>query len=128
MKKILILALLSISTSLFANNKAIDLQAEFRYDQQEALVNFIDAWLMPAERAEIESKFASLIRADARYRNTLITGTTGLVADIIKEAVKLNVDKSRDGINLFALIYFEKKSGIVIDTRSVFSSKPYWIK
>ncbi len=127
MKKYFTLILVSIcASSLFAQE--IDLREEFKFDQEQSLNEFVDAWIKANEtQRDLLKRFTYLVRANNRYRQTLTGPDSSLVGEMIRAAGDKSAETAAQKMNLAMMAYFKSK-GIVIDTRSCFSAPVYEVK
>lgn len=129
MKKILGIIVIAVSalfsSTAFAADEAVDLKEEFRYDQEQALTVFVDAWIKGESDADLTKKYLNLIRANTRYRLSLQGPDKSFVGKVVVASEKGTDQKQK--MNESALAYYADK-GIVINTRSCFSKTPYDVK
>lgn len=128
MKKYLLIAVLSIFTFPLFGADELNLKEEFRYDQEQSLNEFVDAWIKGKEsQRDLLKRFTTLVRTNNRYRQTLTSVDDTVVGKMIRAAANKNAETAVQKMNLAMMAYFKEKN-MQIDTRSCFSSVAYEVK
>ena len=114
-----IIATAALTASAFADENELNLQEEFKFDQEQQLSTLVKDWLKPESEKKLLKDFTMLIRVNNRYRLTLKGADTSGVGKMISAANK-KTDKAIQKVN-FAMAAYFAENGISADTRNCFN-------
>ncbi len=114
-----IIATAALTASAFADENELNLQEEFKFDQEQQLSTLVKDWLKPESEKTLLKDFTMLIRVNNRYRLTLKGADTSVVGKMISAANK-KTDKAIQKVN-FAMAAYFAENGISADTRNCFN-------